>query len=53
MLDASGRMIDLLACIFWRGLMGRFTSISMARATIASTYIRQLRSGLPLCCMHG
>src|SRR5262245_35028483 len=25
----------------------------MARAMIASTYIRQLRSGLPLCCMHG
>jgi hypothetical protein len=28
-------------------------SISMARAMIASAYIRQLRSGLPLCCMHG
>jgi hypothetical protein len=25
----------------------------MARAMIASAYIRQLRSGLPLCCMHG
>ena len=25
----------------------------MARATIAPTYIRQLRSGLPICCMHG
>ena len=24
-----------------------------ARATIASPYIRQLRYGLPLCCMHG
>jgi hypothetical protein len=27
--------------------------MSMARATIASPYIRQLRYGLPLCCMHG
>jgi hypothetical protein len=26
---------------------------SMARAMFASTYIRQLRSGLPRCCMHG
>ena len=26
---------------------------SVARAMIASTYIRQLRSGLPQCCMHG
>src|SRR6516162_1387966 len=26
---------------------------SMARAIIASTYIRQLRSGLPRCCLHG
>src|SRR5215467_8468959 len=25
----------------------------MARAMVASAYIRQLRSGLPLCCMHG
>ncbi len=25
----------------------------VARAMIASTYIRQLRSGLPQCCMHG
>jgi hypothetical protein len=25
----------------------------MSRAMIASAYIRQLRSGLPLCCMHG
>jgi hypothetical protein len=49
MLDASGRMIDLLACVFWRGLIGRPTSMSMARAMIASTYIRQLRSGLPHC----
>jgi hypothetical protein len=24
-----------------------------SRAMIASAYIRQLRSGLPLCCMHG
>ena len=28
-------------------------SMSMSRAMIASAYIRQLRSGLPLCCMHG
>ena len=28
-------------------------SRSMARAMIASAYIRQLRSGLPICCMHG
>ena len=27
--------------------------MSMARAKIASPYIRQLRYGLPLCCMHG
>ena len=26
---------------------------SMARAIVASTYIRQLRSGLPRCCLHG
>src|SRR5215831_17112188 len=26
---------------------------SMARAIIASTYIRQLRSSLPRCCLHG
>src|SRR5262245_16334213 len=25
----------------------------MARAMVASAYIRQLRSGLPLCCIHG
>src|SRR5262244_1685603 len=25
----------------------------MARAMVASTYIRQLRSGLPRCCLHG
>jgi hypothetical protein len=27
--------------------------MSMARAMFASTYIRQLRSGLPRCCLHG
>ena len=27
--------------------------MSMSRAMIASAYIRQLRFGLPLCCMHG
>ena len=51
MLDPSG--LGLLACFFGRGVMGRFTSMSMARAMIASAYIRQLRSGLPHCCMHG
>jgi hypothetical protein len=35
--------------VTWQGLASR----SMARAMIASAYIRQLRSGLPLCCMHG
>jgi hypothetical protein len=33
----------------WTGPASR----SMARAMIAPTYIRQLRSGLPTCCMHG
>jgi hypothetical protein len=28
-------------------------TMSMARAMFASTYIRQLRSGLPRCCLHG
>src|SRR5215468_387319 len=32
---------------------GRSAAKSMARAIIASTYIRQLRSGLPRCCLHG
>src|SRR5499433_3864503 len=36
-------------CCFLAGLATR----SMARAIIASTYIRQLRSGLPRCCLHG
>jgi hypothetical protein len=34
-------------------LTAGLASRSMARAMIASAYIRQLRSGLPLCCMHG
>ena len=36
-------------CCFLAGLATK----SMARAIIASTYIRQLRSGLPRCCLHG
>jgi hypothetical protein len=35
--------------LFLAGLATR----SMARAIVASTYIRQLRSGLPRCCLHG
>ncbi len=37
---------------YCRGV-GRSAMRSVARATIASPYIRQLRSGLPQCCMHG
>jgi len=33
--------------------MGGSVDESVARAMIASTYIRQLRFGLPQCCMHG
>jgi hypothetical protein len=33
----------------WQGLATK----SMARAMFASTYIRQLCSGLPRCCLHG
>jgi hypothetical protein len=36
-----------------RSLSAGSAPMSMARAMIASAYIRQLRSGLPLCCMHG
>src|SRR5215471_8637519 len=34
-------------------LLAGLATKSMARAIIASTYIRQLRSGLPRCCLHG
>jgi hypothetical protein len=35
------------------GVFAGLAAKSMARAIIASTYIRQLRSGLPRCCLHG
>jgi hypothetical protein len=41
--------IPITDVIFLAGLATR----SMARAIVASTYIRQLRSGLPRCCLHG
>src|SRR5215470_16969760 len=34
-------------------LSGGLAAKSMWRAMFAPTYIRQLRSGLPRCCMHG
>jgi hypothetical protein len=42
----------LLASSGPRHLAG-LASRSMAPAMVASAYIRQLRFGLPLCCMHG
>jgi len=45
----SARVIPITECCFLAGLATK----SMARAIIASTYIRQLRSGLPRCCLHG
>jgi hypothetical protein len=61
-LDGSGRLHSCLLFIrlrvrarysyggcFLTGLL----RTSMPRAIIASTYIRQLRSGLPKCCLHG
>ena len=41
--------IPITDVVFLVGLATR----SMARAIVASTYIRQLRSGLPRCCLHG
>jgi hypothetical protein len=41
--------IPITDVVFLAGLATR----SMARAIVASTYIRQLRSGLPRCCLHG
>jgi hypothetical protein len=59
-LDGSGR---LHSCLLFAGPVIPITDVgfflaglatkSMARAIIASTYIRQLRSGLPRCCLHG
>jgi hypothetical protein len=61
-LDGSGSM-TLLSVIYplcqhalFRSRMllsAGLATKSMARAIIASTYIRQLRSGLPRCCLHG
>src|SRR5215831_21255470 len=34
-------------------LLAGLATKSTARAIVASTYIRQLRSGLPRCCLHG
>src|SRR5262245_39623324 len=61
-LDRSGRLHSCLLFIFIRlralfrsrmWLLAGLATKSMARAIIASTYIRQLRSGLPRCCLHG
>jgi hypothetical protein len=61
-LDESGR---LRSCLFYPHLrvsarysdggcfLADLATKSMARATFASTYVRQLRSGLPRCCLHG
>jgi len=48
-LSVSAHYSDNGCCFFLAGLATK----SMARAIIASTYIRQLRSGLPRCCLHG
>ena len=61
-LDGFGRL--LLSCYLSVSVSARVIPItnvlsaglatkSMARAMFASTYIRQLRSGLPRCCLHG
>jgi hypothetical protein len=50
------RRCDLQAAVRSRAmfcLLAGSASMSMSRAMVASAYIRQLRSGLPLCCMHG
>jgi hypothetical protein len=64
-LDRSGRLHSCLLFILIRLrvsarysdngmlLLAGLATKSMARAIIASTYIRQLRSGLPRCCLHG
>src|SRR5215813_10425433 len=48
-LKCQARIIPITDVPFLAGLATK----SMARAIIASTYIRQLRSGLPRCCLHG
>ena len=40
-------------CVLRARHLAGLASRSMARAMVASAYIRQLRFGLPLCCMHG
>ena len=64
-LDRSGRLHSCLLFILIRlrvsvrysdhGMLflAGLATKPMARAMIASTYIRQLRSGLPRCCLHG
>ena len=64
-LDRSGRLHSLLVIYVYPSWCQRalfrsrmlfsagLATKSMARAIIASTYIRQLRSGLPRCCLHG
>ena len=43
-----------LALVPWGAfVVGRSSADVHARAMIASAYTRQLRSGLPFCCMHG
>jgi hypothetical protein len=39
--------------VFVSALSAGLATKSTARAMFASTYIRQLRSGLPRCCLHG
>src|SRR5262245_19855428 len=48
-LSVSAHYSDDGCCLFLAGLATK----SMTRAIIGSTYIRQLRSGLPRCCLHG
>src|SRR5262245_10384228 len=62
-LDGSGSITLLLSILSRLRVSARYSdrgcflaglaTKSMARAVIASTYIRQLRSGLPRCCLHG
>jgi hypothetical protein len=40
-------------CVLRARHLAGLASRSMARAMVASAYIRQLRFGLPLCCMQG
>jgi hypothetical protein len=64
-LDRSGRLHSLFVIYVYLSWCQRalfrsrmlfsagLATKSMARAMFASTYIRQLRSGLPRCCLHG